>query len=432
MSHNNTTNNQPSLLLLLFTLTTFFFYNATSKTYYTDITVLKLLKQSISTNSLTPGSCISSWDFSYDPCDSLFSDKFTCGFTCDRVNSSNITRVTELGLDQASYSASLSSIPWNNLQFLRSLDLTGNAFHGNIPDSLSNLTRLTRLVLSRNSLSGSIPNSLSQLGALEEIYLDYNSLVGPIPGSFRGLRGLKRVELQGNQLSGEFPDLSRLTQLEFLDTSENLITGRVPTNLPSSLTEISMRKNLLSGDLPGEILRNLPFLQVLDLSFNQLSGLISASFFTHSVLQQVSLSNNKLTSIEVPSGLGADSGLIAIDLSNNELSGLLPGFMGLMPKLSALTLENNKFMGLIPTTYALKMVWAEPGVVPFERLLLGGNYLFGPIPDPLMKLEPGSTRINLVDNCLLVCPNTVFFCQGGDQKSVVECRTSLGPVIPYN
>lgn len=416
-----------SLIIFLLTFTTLL-RNAASKTYWGDIQVLKQLKLAVDPNSVSPGSCLSSWDFSFDPCDSLFSEKFTCGFTCDVVGRTHISRVTELALDQAGYSASLASVSWT-LPFLKSLDLSGNNFSGNIPDSLSNLTRLQRLTLSLNSLSGAIPDSLGRLAALEELILDNNALVGPIPSSLSGLASLKRLEVQGNRLSGEFPDLSRLSSLYFLDCSGNSLSGEVPANFPASLVEISMRNNNLSGNL-GEGINKLGFLQVLDLSHNQLAGSVPASYFTHPSLQQLSLSYNSLSSIEDAGNPGTRSGLIAVDLSGNQLGGLLPGFMGLMPKLSALALENNRFSGMIPIQYALKTVLPEPGIAPFERLLLGGNFLFGPIPDPLMRLEPGSANVNLADNCLLVCPNYLFFCQGGDQKSLVECRDNIGPTIP--
>ncbi|XP_021718134.1 LRR receptor-like serine/threonine-protein kinase ERL1 [Chenopodium quinoa] len=417
-----------SVLLGLLALSSLF-YNAASTTYWRDILVLKQLKLGIDPDSVSPGSCISSWDFSHDPCDTLFSDKFTCGFTCDTLPfPSQVSRVTEIALDQATYSGTISSISWN-LPLLRSLDLSGNNFSGPIPASLSNLTRLTRLILSTNSLSGPIPDSLSRLTHLQDLLLDANALTGPIPPSFSELLNLKRLDIQGNQLTGELPDLSPLTSLNSLDCSHNSFSGQLPPNLPPSLLEISMRNNNLGGPLPLKI-GKLPFLQVLDLSYNQLSGSVPPSFFTHPSLQQLSLSYNNLTSVEVPTGLGTQSGLIAIDLSNNHLTGLLPGFMGLMPKLSALSLENNTFMGMIPTQYAFKAVWPQPRIAPFQRLLLGGNFIYGPIPDPLMKLHPGSSLISLVNNCLLVCPNTLFFCQGANQKSLLDCRNNIGPVIP--
>ena len=144
-------------------------------------------------------------------------------------------------------------------------------------------------------------------------------------------------------------------------------------------------------------------------------------------MQQLTLSFNGFSGIKPPSfafdgGVAVPSELIAVDLSNNELGGFLPMFFSLMPKLSSLSLENNKFVGMIPTQYALKTVFPEPGVEPFERLLLGGNYLFGGIPSALMALEPGSANVRLVDNCFYRCPLSFFFCQGGEQKSYEECK----------
>ncbi|GAB2279490.1 hypothetical protein Dimus_014130 [Dionaea muscipula] len=418
-------------LLLYPNLFFFFFHGADSKTYSKDAQVLKQLKRGMDPDSVLPGSCIGSWDFTVDPCDSLYGQKFTCGFTCDVVSGSGrgggVSRVTEIALDQAGYSGSLSSTSWS-LPFLRSLDLSGNNFSGLIPDSFSKLTRLQRLSLSRNSLSGPIPDSLGVLAGLQELYLDNNALEGRIPVSVNGLVSLQRLEIQGNRFTGEFPQLTGLTGLYFLDASDNAISGVVPAAFPASTVMISMRNNHLRGAIPDEI-GSLGYLQVLDLSHNELDGPVPASLFTNPSLQQLTLSNNRLSWVQVPVDLGSRSGLIAVDLSGNELGGLLPDFMALMPKLSALSLENNRFIGLIPFLYAVKTAVPGPGLAPFERLLLGGNYLIGPIPGLLMGLKPGSVNVNLVDNCLFGCPNTVFFCQGGGQKSLTECRSSA-PLSP--
>ncbi|XP_062102512.1 probable inactive leucine-rich repeat receptor kinase XIAO [Humulus lupulus] len=401
-----------------------------SKTDWGDITVLKELKNGLDPNSVSPGSCVSSWDFTVDPCDNLFSERFTCGFRCDFTDDSGTSRVTELSLDQAGYSGSLTSISWN-LPYLQILDLSNNFFSGSIPNSLSNLTRLQQLGLSTNSFSGEIPTSIGgSLPNLEELSLDNNQLQGKIPASFNGLVSLKRLEIQSNNLSGEFPDLGSLKNLYFLDASNNAIPGRVPANLPSSLVEISLRNNSLEGTIPQDI-KKLGFLQVMDLSHNRLSGSVPSILFNHPSLQQLTLSFNQFSSVQSPNTHGATilSELIALDLNDNQLQGFLPSFMALMPKLSALSLENNKFSGMIPTQYAIKTALPETGVSPFERLLLGGNYLFGPIPGPLMQLKPGSANVELTGNCLLRCPDLFFFCQGDDQKSLMECK-AFSPTIP--
>ncbi|KAL5557942.1 hypothetical protein UlMin_034153 [Ulmus minor] len=399
---------------------------ADSKTFAGDIQILKDLKNGLNPKSITPGSCLSSWDFSVDPCDHLFSQHFTCGFRCDRAVS-GLFRVTEITLDQAGYSGSLGSTSWN-LPYLQTLDITENSFHGPIPGSISGLTGLRRLCLSKNSLTGSVPDSLGSLSLLEELYLDGNSLRASIPSSFNGLVSLKRLELQRNNFSGKIPDLSSLKTLYFLDASDNQITGEVPETFPSSLVELSLRNNNLYGKIP-KTFGDLKFLQVLDLSHNTLSGAVSSILFDHPSLEQLTLSHNTLTSLEKPRNVGLNSELIALDLSFNELEGFLPAFMASMSKLSALSLEHNKFTGMIPSQYALKVAVPVRGTSSFERLLLGGNYLFGPIPGPLMGLKPGFVNVSLVDNCLYRCPDMFFFCQGTDQKSLFDCKT-FRPYIP--
>ncbi|KAM5546699.1 LRR receptor-like serine/threonine-protein kinase ERECTA [Rosa sericea] len=415
------------VLVLLFTVASLLLL-AESKTFWGDTQVLKQLKNTLDPNSVAQGSCISSWDFKLDPCDSLFSDRFTCGFRCDLVDDYGVSRVTEIGLDQAGYSgSSLSSLSWN-LPYLETLDLSGNFFSGSLPESFSNLTRLRRLILSGNSFSGSIPASIGSLTNLEELFLDNNYLQGSIPQSLNNLASLNRLEIQANSLSGEFPKLDSLTSLYYLDAGNNAITGQVPSTLPASLIQISIRNNSLVGTVPENI-KQLGSLQVLDLSHNQLGDSVPAHLFSHPSLQQLTLSFNKFSSLQTPSSAGIQSQLIAVDLSNNNLQGFLPSFMALMPKLSALSLENNEFTGMIPTQYAFKVAVPGTGVSPFVRLLLGGNYLYGPLPGPLLSMKPGSANVGLGNNCLYRCPRVFFFCQGGDQKSSSECR-SFVPVIP--
>ncbi|KAK3032299.1 hypothetical protein RJ639_036256 [Escallonia herrerae] len=381
------------LLLLLVTVAGFFFFHGNSATYWEDVKVLKQLRSGLDPSSVSPGSCLSSWDFALDPCDSLFGEKFTCGFRCDVVDSSTASRVTELTLDQAGYSGSLASASWN-LPYLQTLDLSNNKFAGPIPDSFSNLTGLQRLVLSGNSLSDSVPSSLGSLASLEEIYLDNNNLRGAIPSSLNGLNNLRRLELQHNQLSGQFPDLSQLSNLNFLDASDNAISGELPANFPASLMELSARNNQIEGNIPASLL-NSAYLQVMDLSHNRLSGPVPSGLFTHPSLQQLTLSENQFGSIQLPVNWAKilQSQLIAVDMSNNEIRGLLPDFMAWLPQLSALSLENNKLSGMIPVQYAMKTAGPGEGVSGFERLLLGGNYLFGAIPGPLLGMKPGSANL---------------------------------------
>eukprot|EP01018_Ginkgo_biloba_P019196 Gb_32935 [translate_table: standard] len=164
-------------------------------------------------------------------------------------------------------------------------------------------------------------------------------------------------------------------------------------------------------------------------SHNQLSGPLDSALFAHPALEQLTLSHNAFSSLQVPATYGTDSQLIAVDLSYNRIQGPLPIFMATMPRLSALSLEYNFFTGMIPFQYAMKAASALSGKQPLVRLFLAGNYLFGQIPAPFMKLLPGNVNVSFVDNCLVNCPPSFFFCQGGHQKAESTCR-SFTPVIP--
>ncbi|GLJ25248.1 hypothetical protein SUGI_0483310 [Cryptomeria japonica] len=389
-----------------------------------DVEAMKELKDSVNPGSIPAGSCLSSWNFSVDPCDTAFRQYFTCGIRC----AGSPARVTEITLDAAGYNGSLTP-GIAKLAALQILDLSNNLFAGEIPSSFQNLSSLQRLLLSHNRFSGNIPESVGGLQSLEQLSLDNNILQGSIPRALGGLKKLIRLELQGNRLSGDFPDLSGAQSLTFLDASDNLLSGNFPANaLPPPLVELSLRNNRLSGTLWLDLAK-LELLQVVDLSSNQLSGDLQSGFFNHPSLQQLTLSHNGFTSVQVPGNYGTNSELIAVDLSFNQIQGPLPTFMATMPRLSSLSLQYNYFTGTIPFQYAMKASSSLAGKEPLLRLFLSGNYLFGQIPAPFFHLSSDNAQLSFVDNCLLDCPAAFLFCQGGNQKTQSTCR-SFTPLVP--
>ncbi|MQM06887.1 hypothetical protein Taro_039720 [Colocasia esculenta] len=420
---------------------------AAAKTFPGDAEALRQLKEAVDPSSVPPGSCINSWVFSTaDPCDALYSaNQFTCGFRCDAVDPAGLARVTDISLDSAGYSGSLSPAVWI-MPFLQTLEAPDNRFFGPIPPPPppADLRQLRRVTLSGNAFSGGIP--VANFPSLEELYLDGNLLSGPMPVPMTSFPSLRHLEVQRNNLSGAFPDLSAMAALTYFDASDNNLSGRMPSGpaLPRSLVELSARNNALEGPLPADLATGLPSLQVLDLSHNRLGGRVPSSLFAHQALQQLTLSYNQFTSLESSPPLWGwwrrmvatgNSGLVAVDLGHNHLAGTLPlGWVRAMPKLTALSLEENLFTGMIPTEYAVRVAGARAGAgadgaTPLARLMLAGNYLYGPIPSPLTGVKEGEATVSLADNCLFRCPDAFFFCQGADQKQPSTCR-DFNPVIP--
>ena len=104
------------------------------------------------------------------------------------------------------------------------LSLAGNAFSGNIPPGLGDVTALRFLDLGNNSLSGGIPAQLGNLTYLEGLYLNDNGLTGSVPTQLGDLVSLGTLHLQGNTgLTGCVP-----VSLETYVTRSNLLNLSEP------------------------------------------------------------------------------------------------------------------------------------------------------------------------------------------------------------
>eukprot|EP00250_Pteridium_aquilinum_P020297 c24774_g1_i2 orf=331-1611(-) len=391
-----------------------------------DVQALFNLKAALHPASIQAGSCVSTWNFSVDPCENLFgAELFSCGIECG-TTSGGMQRITSVKLDNSGYVGTLSPAV-GNFSFLQYLQVGENALSGTIPSSIGQLNQLIMLDISVNSFSGALPDSLGSLQSLQSLNVADNLLGGVLPSTLVSLANLIECRMQHNLFIGLPPDLSSLKQLQVLDLSSNRFSGGVPLRLPPNLISLSFKDNVLTGGLTKDHVNGLsPVLSVLDLSGNSLSGSIDASLFMHPFLQQLNLSNNSFTSIingeNVASRGMIVSQMVAIDISNNQIGGMLPLVFARMQMLSSLSLSHNAFSGQIHVSYALKAVAGMVGLQPLQRLMLDGNYLTGPLPPLFMKLLPGSIIASFVDNCLLSCPSTLFFCQGANQKPSTVCR----------
>jgi hypothetical protein len=139
-----------------------------------------------------------------------------------------------------------------------------------------------------NRLSGSIPD-LSALTNLDWLHLGLNKLSGPIP-DLSALTSLRGLDLFNNQLEGAIPDLSTLTSLIDIGLYDNQLTGSIPDlSALTNLEFLFLDDNQLSGSIPD--LSSLTNLLILTLDNNQLSGRVPVSVCP---LDFVDLRYNKL------------------------------------------------------------------------------------------------------------------------------------------
>lgn len=383
------TQNLLLLILLIPLISLSLFHTVRARTSPSDIKALKAFKASIKPSSIPSWSCLASWNFSVDPCSLPRRTAFVCGLTC----SSDSTRVTQITLDPAGYSGSLTPLI-SLLTLLTTLDLAENSFSGQIPPSLSSLPDLQSLTLRSNSFSGPIPPSITNLKSLESLDLSHNSLSGSLPSSMISLSSLRRF-----------------------DASFNKLTGALPKDLPPTLIELALKGNSLSGFLYKSTFEKLNQLEVVELSENALAGKIESWFFALPALQQVDLANNSFSGAEVSRPVGGNSNLVAVNLGFNKIQGYAPANFAAYPVLSFLSMRYNSLRGTIPLEYSRSKS--------MRRLFLDGNFLIGTPPAGLVG-GGASVSGSLGDNCLRSCPASSQLCTPAQKPSSVCKRAYRG------
>ncbi|KAJ9678926.1 hypothetical protein PVL29_020971 [Vitis rotundifolia] len=240
---------------------------------------------------------------------------------------------------------------------LSHLDLSDNQLQGSIPDTVGKMVLLSHLDLSRNQLQGSIPDIVGNMVSLEKLYLSHNHLQGEIPKSLSNLCNLQALELERNNLSGQLaPNFVACANdtLETLSLSDNQFSGSVPALIGfSSLRELHLDFNLLNGTLPESTifeahLFNLSQLFYLNLSSNSLTFNMSLEWVPPFQLDSLRLASCKLGP-RFPSWLRTQNRLSELDISNSEISDVLPDwFWNVTSTVETLSISNNRIKGTLP------------------------------------------------------------------------------------
>ncbi|XP_004514486.1 cuscuta receptor 1-like isoform X1 [Cicer arietinum] len=382
-----------------------------------------------------------------------------------------------LSMSDCGINGTLSIGDWPKLQKLEELDLSYNEFVGPLPSSFVNMTSLRTLKLTNNHFIGNIGPHLATLTSLEylnfegnqfefpisftpfsnhsnlkfiygngnKVILDSHSTLKawvpkfqlqvlqlssttevksiPLPNFLLYQYNLTNVDFTSCKLKGEFPNwlLENNTKMEMLilqncsfmgdfhlpshphlnmvrvDVSNNAITGQMLSNNISSifpnLLHLNMSKNAIHGLIPYEI-SLLSSLVALDLSDNQLSGEIPHNLSRDgSQLSFLRFSNNKLHGF-LPPMMSTYSSLQYLLLDGNSLSGSIPSNFFNSSNIGHLDISNNNFIGKIPS-----QIQNSFGLI---EISMSNNHLEGSIPSELAELE-SLTYLDLSQNNLVGC-----------------------------
>ncbi|MFS8028606.1 putative leucine-rich repeat domain superfamily [Helianthus anomalus] len=276
-----------------------------------------------------------------------------------------------------------------NLTHLNVLDLRSNVFTGTLPASVTNLTQLTHLDLSFSKLTGNLP-FLQSLSNLTYLSLGGNNFDRwELPDWFGKLNKITHLYLTNVNLYGEIPSsFFNLTQLEKLYLPRNQLNGELPISLLNL-------QNLVGCDLDGNnitvdfnLFLSLKKLENLNLNGNNISLSVIDSHTTETQpkFKYISLASCNLKVF--PEFLWFQHQLEYLNLDNNNIEGLIPGWMWNISKetLIELLLAHNLLMGF--EQHSLDASW-----VSLQNQDLSHNMLHGSISVP-----PPSTIMHYVSN----------------------------------
>ncbi|KAL4554368.1 hypothetical protein LXL04_039505 [Taraxacum kok-saghyz] len=240
------------------------------------------------------------WNISGELCsgaaldDSFDTDgNYNPAIKCDcAIPNSTTCHITGLNLAQNYLTGPLSpSI--GNLTRMQYLTFGINALSGKVPPELGLLTDLRSLSFATNSFNGSLPSELGNLRKLEQIYIGSTGVGGEIPNTFANLVNMQTTRASDNNFTGRIPDfignwsqlrslrisglsngnlgfIRDLKSLSILSLRNSGISGSVPNDIGEyNFTQLFLGNNSLTGTLPN--VKSTTLVNI-DLSYNELSG----------------------------------------------------------------------------------------------------------------------------------------------------------------
>ena len=258
-----------------------------------------------------------------------------------------------------------------------------------------------------------VPEALTKITDLEVLDLSDNELAG-LPEGLKNLNQLTTLVLSGNKLE-ELPDIVyQLKTLTTLDAAYNTIS-RLPESISNlgQLTTLNLSYNELE-EIPKNLCQ-LKSLTTLDLTSNPLKR-ITKEITNLRQLSTLRMGGTTLT--ELPSFLCQLKKLVNLDVSRNEIATLPETFSGLS-QLQTLDLSANKLDELPKSIFLLKRLttldisWNSLKKIPknieelheLNTLRLEGNNLFE-LPEAIGMLER-LTTLDVSLNRLVSLPRAI-------------------------
>lgn len=299
-----------------------------------------------------------------------------------------------------------------SLGMLQALDISRNSLAGEIPPELGNCSQLSLLVFTNlldtetcinrtvvdpsdgytnkdkgefNYFTGGLPDSIASLSFLRILWAPRAGLNENLPSYWGTCVSLEVLNLGGNTFTGDIPiGLVKCRKLIYLDLSNTGLEGNIPQQLPiSCMVVFNVSGNFLSGSVSPSVGNSCPTAELLQPYFPASTSSMSLhdeGFSVNTIyLYFTSLYLGSVTSI-LPVGIAPQAMLVIHDLSQNNLTGLIPGpligaDLGSRMPAYGFFLSENQFNGSIPS-----LLFSSCQNLQEFALVLSHNLLWGALP----------------------------------------------------
>ncbi|XP_062000716.1 receptor-like protein 2 [Rosa rugosa] len=221
----------------------------------------------------------------------------------------------------------------------------------------------------------------------------------------RNLTHLTHLNLSHNSLNGSLDQagfILSLGPLEVLDLSFNLLSGELPGSLSNNIRMVDLSSNRFHGAIPSSFFQQAKNLTRFNVTNNDFSGYIPSSICVHSssLIRLLDFSHNNFGG-NLSRGLGNCSKLEVFRAGYNNLSGSLPEDIYYATALEEIAIPANSFYGGISnrilnlTNLAILDLYLNnfSGMLPIDIgklsklkvLLLHSNNLEGFLPPSLVN-----------------------------------------------
>ncbi|XP_031391124.1 uncharacterized protein At4g06744-like [Punica granatum] len=220
-----------------------------------------------------------------------------------------------------------------------------NNFSGTISPKIAQLPYFYELDISNNKFSGQFPSAVFGIAGLSFLDIRFNFFTGAVPPQVFS-QALDALFINNNNFMQKLPDNFGSTPVQYLTLANNKFTGPIPTsigNASSTLTEVLLLNNYLTGCLPHEI-GLLKKATVFDVGNNLLTGPLPCSLGCLESIEQLNFARNYLYG-EVPELLCGVKSLVNLSLSNNYFTKIGPTCWKLV-KSGVLDVRKNCIHGI--------------------------------------------------------------------------------------